>query len=57
MWEDFKLRMGVSNNPKMIFGVRNLIQPVNNTECLVDPFSLEKIDKNAQNIPLEKALV
>lgn len=57
MWEDFKLRMRVSNNPKMIFGVRNLIQPVNNMECLVDPFSLEKIDKNAQNIPLEKALV
>lgn len=57
MWEDFKLRMGVSNNPTMIFGVRNLIQPVNNMECLVDPFSHEKIDKNAQNIPLEKALV
>jgi hypothetical protein len=55
LWDDFRRRMGASNNPIMLFNLDDLVQPMEGLENLVLPFSHEKIDKVVQNTPSDKA--
>jgi hypothetical protein len=55
IWDDFRRRMGASDNHIMLFNLDDLVQPVRGLEKLVLPFSHEDIDKVVQNMPSDKA--
>jgi hypothetical protein len=55
IWEAFKERMGTSEFTEIYFDLNDLVQPVDNPEDLVAPFSNEKIDNIVKNLPTGKS--
>jgi len=54
LWEDFKDRMGQSQNPVMLFDMHNLVS-TRNLEELPASFSHEDIDNIIKHLPANKA--
>lgn len=55
IWNSFKVRMGISTNPTMLFGLHSLFQVHGDFSSLVEPFSHDDIDNVVRRLPLDKA--
>lgn len=55
LWEAYKDRLGSTNSPVMHFSLKDLIQRVEDLDCLTEPFSHEEIDDVIKNLPSDKS--
>jgi hypothetical protein len=55
IWETFKERMGASEFSYIYFNLVDLVQPVDNLEGLITPFSNEEIDTIVKNLKPRKS--
>jgi hypothetical protein len=54
-WEDFQERMGTSEFSEMHFNLNDLLQPIDDLDNLVSPFSKEEIDDIVKSLPNRKS--
>jgi hypothetical protein len=55
LWEVFKNRMERSGNPQMLFNLEELVQPFQDIDSLVTPFTTSGIDEIVKNMPSNKS--
>jgi hypothetical protein len=55
LWNAFKIRMGVSSDPTMVFDLHSLITAVPDPENLALPFQHNEIDNIVKRMPTDKA--